>query len=81
MYYFQYGNFKYKQNEHIQQKKNKPVATTAFKITCLIDQCYQHCSGTAIFLKNVNFILSAGCNNEMKLKMTLKLSLAKYIFN
>ena len=57
-------------------KKTKHVITTAFKKTCLIEQCYR-----AIFLEKVNFILSVSCNNENKLKMTLKFTLAKFIFN
>ena len=30
-YYFQYGNFKYKQNEHIQQKKKKQDPVVSVK--------------------------------------------------
>ena len=50
---------------------------TALKITCLIEQFYRHCSDTAIVLNEVNFILSAGFNNENNFKVTLKFTLAK----
>ena len=56
--------------------KTKPVVVTALKKIYLIKQCYRHCSGTVIFLKKVNFILSVSCNNENKLKITLQFPLA-----
>ena len=51
------------------------------KKTCLIEQFYQNCSGTVIFFKKVNFILSVGYNNENKLKAAFQLLLAKGYFN
>ena len=80
--YFKYGNFKYKQDEHIQQKKTKLQVTTVFKkknlfnwvmLSTLLRPCH-------IFEK-VNFILSVSCNNENNLMLTLQLSLAKSPFN
>ena len=41
------------------------------KKTSLIEQFYRHCSGTAIFLKKVNFILSVSCYNGNTLKIPL----------
>ena len=45
-----------------------------------LEQCYRHYSGTAVCLKKVNFILSANFNNENKLKVNLKFTLAKRTF-
>ena len=49
-HYFQYGNFKFKQNDRVPQKKTKPHVATALKKTSLIKQFYGHCSGNALFL-------------------------------
>ena len=49
--------------------------------TCLIELFYRHCFGTAIFLKIVNFIVSASCKNENKLKLTFHFLLDKANFN
>ena len=77
---FQYGTLKFKQNDNIQQK-TKSVVVNAFKKTCLTEQYYRHCSSTAIFSEKVNLILSVGCNNQNKLKVTLQFPLAKVTFN
>ena len=61
-YYFQYGNFKFKQNQH--GLFNCAVLSTLLQ--------HRH-----IF----NFILSASCSNDNKLKITLQLPLAKGNFN
>ena len=56
------------------KKKKHLVATTLKKKACLMEQFYRHCSGTAIFFEEVNFILSVSYNNEIKLKVTLPFS-------
>ena len=40
---------------------------------------YSHCSDAAILFEKVDFILSLGCNNEKKLKVTLKWSLKRVL--
>ena len=45
--------------------------------TCLIGQYCRFC----YILEKVNFISSADCNNENKLKVTLKFTLTKVTFN
>ena len=65
----------------MQQKKASPSLRLLYKKVCLIEQFYRHCSGTAIFLKKVNLILSVSCNNENKLKVTFQFPLAKGTFN
>ena len=55
-------------------KRMKPVVATALKKTCLFRQYYRHCSNTAIFFKKLTLLI---CNNEKKLKVTLKFTLAK----
>ena len=48
-----------------QQQQNEAPCCPCFK------QFNQHCSGSAMFFKKVNFILSVSCNNEkLKLKVT-----------
>ena len=37
LHYFQYGSFKFKQNDHIQQIKRKPLIATALNKTYLIE--------------------------------------------
>ena len=61
----------------IYNKKIKTFVITVLKKTCLIKQFYRHCSGTAIFLKKVDFNLSVSRNNENKLKLTFQFPLAK----
>ena len=88
MDYFQYANFKFKQNNPIQQKKKKkkktknqepsPSLPMCLKTTCLVEQCYRHCYGSAIFSKKFNFILTVSCNSET---LTLEFPLAKGTFN
>ena len=52
----------------------------SLKKTCSIEQYYRHCSGTVMIFEKVNFILYVSCNNEIKLILTLKFTLAKVIF-
>ena len=62
-------------------KKRRPSLPLRFKNTCFIllmlPALLRHCH----IFKNVNFILTLGCNNKNKLKITLKFTLAKVTFN
>ena len=57
--------------------ENKAKPALSYKKSCLIEQCYRHCSATAIYFFKVNFILSISCNNSSNLKVTLQFPLAK----
>ena len=68
----------------IYNKKNKaPLCHCIKKNSCLIQQFYRHCSGTAIFFfflkKGTLFYVS--CSNDNKLKVTFQFPLAKGTFN
>ena len=58
IHYFQYGNFKFKQNWSYSTNKTMSLVATVLNRTCLIEQLYRHCSGTEIYLKKINFISS-----------------------
>ena len=64
--YFRYGNFKFKQNTHLQQQKK------LFCFSSFID--------LAVALPYFNLILSVTYTNGNQLKATLQLPVAEYTF-
>ena len=67
----------------MQQKKKKkrslslPLCLKNLFNWAVLSTLLRHCH----ILEEVNFILSLDCNNEKKLKVTLKFTLAKVTFN